>query len=1063
MIRSQWSLSIFTRCLVVTCLVLLTAYCLLPTAFGQGSTATLSGTVEDQNGATVPGATITVLNNATASERQTTTNEQGYFTLPLLQPGSYTLTARRDGFAPVQFKNVVLNVGDQKALRIQLKAGDINAVVQVIDEVPLVNTESPAVSTVVDRQFVENMPLNGRSFQSLLTMAPGVAAVPNTGSQVAPTALVGYGGEIAVNGQRTEANYFTVDGVSSNTGTAPGFFTGGAGFAGAVPGETALGTTQSLVSIDALQEFRASTSTNSAEYGRLPGGQFSFVTRSGTNEWHGSAYDYFRNDALDANNWFNNAASIPKQAERQNDFGGTLGGPIIIPGLYNGRNKTFFFFSYEGLRLRQPQAAEKIFVPDASLHQNAPPALQPILNAFPIPDAGDDGLNDGLAFHNQAVSNPSSLNNVGLRLDHSFNDRFKIFGRYANTPSSSSSYSWAIKQSRRITVRTLTLGATNILTSRQGNELRFNITQNDNENVFESTNVGGATPFDITSIPGPKGAGFPRQASLLLVCICYGGFPEFFVGQQATAQRQYNLTETYSWNFGRHGLKFGVDWRRLSSKAAPQTIQEFMGYSSKASVLANSVDFGNAFSQAPSTVEPVYTNFSAFAQDQWKATHRLSVSLGLRWDVIPPPGNALGQSPYTLTQITDLTTTKLAPAGTPLWKTTWNNFAPRLGVAYQLHQSPGRETVVRGGFGMFYDMGNTNGSQGFSGPGFSSIVQYSGISFPLTSAQLQVPTPTAMPPYGFVYAFDPNLKLPYTLQWNVAIQQALGGKQTLTLSYVGSSGRRLLTQFFYFPGQLGNPNFALFGGLQLTTNQGASSYNGLQVQYQRRLSHGVQALASYTWSHSIDNASSNFSLRELLRASSDFDIRHNFQAAVTYNVPGRYSNPVVAAILSHWGLDTRISARSGLPIEILATTAINPITRQVVNLHPDLVAGQPIYLYGSQYPGGRAINYNAFTRALGGRDGNVPRNFARGFDAVQADLALRRDFPIHERLRLQFRAEAFNVFNHPNFGSIYNFLFYGPTLFGQASTTLNTSLGGLSPLYQIGGPRSLQLMLRLNF
>jgi hypothetical protein len=298
------------------------------------------------------------------------------------------------------------------------------------------------------------------------------------------------------------------------------------------------------------------------------------------------------------------------------------------------------------------------------------------------------------------------------------------------------------------------------------------------------------------------------------------------------------------------------------------------------------------------------------------------------------------------------------------------------------------------------------------------------------------------------------------MQWNLAVEQGLGAQQSLTVSYVGSGGRKLLTQFEYFPT---SPDFSLGNGLFLTTNRASSDYNALQVKYQKNLSHGLQVLASYTFSHSIDDTSTNFTVYDLLRASSDFDIRHNFQTAITYDLSGSYPNPLASAFLKHWSVDTRISARSALPVNVVGTESVNLGTQQNQYFHPNLVPGQPIYLYGSQYPGGRIINYNAFTPAAPGVDGNAGRNSVRGFDAVQADLALRRDFPIHERLRLQFRAEAFNLFNHPNFGSIYDYLFYGPQLFGHAYNTLNSSLGGLSSLYQVGGPRSLQIALKLLF
>jgi Carboxypeptidase regulatory-like domain/TonB dependent receptor-like, beta-barrel len=1047
--------------ILVSILALAAIFAMAPRSAAQTELAGVSGRVTDPSGAVIVDAEVEIKNVETNVSSTVKTNRDGLYTIPSLHPGSYLVNVRKPGFKSVTVTQLTLNVQDSVVRNFALQLGSVSETVTINGSGLNINTTDATVSAIVDRQFVENMPLNGRSFQDLLTLSPGVAMVGSFGN--GNKSGVGDGGEITVNGQRTEANYFTVDGISVNTGTVTANSIGGAGFSGGLPGETVLGTTQSMVSVDALQEFRASTSTYSAEYGRTPGGQFSFTTRSGANEWHGSLYDYFRNDAMDANNWFNNAAipSVPRLPERQNDFGGTLGGPIIIPRLYNGRDKTFFFFSYEGLRLTVPQPFQQYSVPDMTLRQQAPPALQPLLNAFAVPNGGEDGLNDGLAFYNLAYSAPSSLDSAGIRIDHSFGSKVKVFGRYANTPSSGWTYSApAFPNNQAINVRSLTVGATSSFTAALVNEFHFNTTQNIMDSSIISTNFGGAVPLNIGDLPGPNGNPLEPLGSQLEVVFLFGGFPELFLTHNRNAQRQFNVTDNYTWSHGAHQMKFGIDWRRLTTYATPITAVELGLFRNEAAVLANNAVVAEATSITSTPVEPVYHSYSVFVQDQWKANSRLSLSLGLRWDVNPAPGNLNGPSPYTVDQITDLTTSKLAPTNTALWKTDWHGFAPRVGLAYQLRQASGHETVLRTGFGMFYDMGNTQGSQGFNGVGFTSTARYFGVPLPLTAAQITLPPPSVASPYdATVFAFDPNLKLPYTLHWSFAVEQALGAQQSLTVTYVGSRGRRLLSQFQYSPN---NPAFSLGNSLLLTTNMASSEYDALQLKYQKSLSRGLQVLTAYTFSHSIDNASNNFTLSSLLRASSDFDIRHNVQAAITYDLPGRYSNSFASAILGHWGIDARISARSSLPVDIIGYQTVDPATQRNISFHPNLT-GQPTYLYGSQYPGGRIINYNAFVVAPAGVDGNAGRNFARGFDAVQANLALRHEFPIHERLHLQFRAEAFNILNHPIFGSIYNQLASGPSQFGRAYSTLNGSLGGTNPLYQTGGPRSLQLMLKLQF
>jgi hypothetical protein len=309
----------------------------------------------------------------------------------------------------------------------------------------------------------------------------------------------------------------------------------------------------------------------------------------------------------------------------------------------------------------------------------------------------------------------------------------------------------------------------------------------------------------------------------------------------------------------------------------------------------------------------------------------------VRWELNPAPHDANGNTPYTVDQIADLATVKLAPKGTALWKTTYDNFAPRLGAAYQIQRTPGSSTVLRAGAGLFYDTGTQLAPDGYYGVGAIGFQQFNGDAFPLTTSQVDsVPQPNAKPPYNVaVWAFDPHLKLPYTVQWNVAVEQQMGEKQTLSINYVASASRRLLTQNFYSPDLLGNPNFTSGNGLYLTTNRASADYQSLQVRVQRSLAHGFQGLLGYTWSHSLDNASTNFTVYELERGPSDFDIRNNFQAALSYDIPGHYNNEGLSYVLKHWSLDTRISARSALPVDIFSRATVDSGSGQGLHFHPD--------------------------------------------------------------------------------------------------------------------------------
>lgn len=1025
-------------------------------AFAQN--AQISGLVADAQKAAIPNATIEIVEVSTEAKTVVKTNGAGLYTAPSLQPGKYKVSVEAPGFETQVIEDLTANVSTKLSLDVILHPGNVNQTVTVSGSSLEINTTDGSISTVIDRQFVENMPLNGRSFQSLLTIIPGVAVVPSTG--------VGASGEITVNGQRTEANYFTVDGVSANTGASPTANGTEAGFGGGTPGESTLGTTQTMVSVEALQEFRATTSTYAAQYGRTPGGQFEFSTRSGENQWHGSLFEYFRNDALDANRWFNGYLDQPKSEERQNDFGGTLGGPIRIPRIYDGRDQTFFFFSYEGLRLRAPQPTVALNVPNTWLRTNAPAALRPMLNSFPLQDdPGDTAEGTGLAISTAGYSNPSSLDASSLRLDHSFTDRFKAFVRLAYTPNSTTSRNTtdlAVVNTSQNNVKVVTLGSTNLFTSNLSNEFRFNLTGNDIAYDAYTDDFHGATPFTTQGIPGVG----TSPTNWFRFAIEYGLMPTMALSPLSNKQRQINVVDWMSTNIGRHTLRWGVDYRRLTTSEFLPPFCEYGFFYTLPQITSGVPQLIDSITFA-SNAKPVYQNFSAYVQDDWKMTSRLSLSYGLRWEVNPAPNDANGNDPYTITT-KNLATVQIAPHGTPLWQTTWTNLAPRLGFAYRAHQTPGYETVVRLGAGLFYDTGNALGSLGYDGSGSYGTALLSNVSFPLSQSVVDtLPAPNTNKPYNSsIIGFDPHLALPYTIGWNLAVEQGIGSNQSLTVGYVAALGRQQTHENFYYPAALGNTNFQASATVALISNGVSSSYNALQISWQRRLAHGLQTQTSYTWSHSMDGASSNFQTYELERADSDFDIRNNFQAAITYDLPGTFSNRLASAVLGKWSVDSRVSARSSLPVDVIGGQGTNPATGGLYYIHPNRVAGQPLYLStadssGKLPPGGRRINSAAFQQTA--TEGNAGRNIARGFDAVQADIALRKEFTVYEGMRLQFRAEAFNILNHPIFGSIYNNLTNGPGEFGYAWNTQDTQLGGLNSLYQTGGPRSMQLALRLHF
>jgi len=1057
---------------LVVCVFLCIALMTIP-SFGQSPNGNINGLVSDSTNAAVADAEIVAVNDVTGVQYTTKTNNQGIYVLPNLPPGPYRVQVSKIGFKTLIKPDITLNVQDSLSINFTLLVGAFHEIVTVQGGAPLVNTENAAVSTVVDRQFAENLPMNGRSFQSLIELTPGVVLTPSNPSD---------GGQFSINGQRAASNYWTVDGVSANIGIAASpspFGLPGNGMAGALGSFSAMGGTNSLVSVDAMQEFRIQTSTYAPEFGRTPGGQIAIVTRSGTNQFHGTLFDYLRNDVLDASNWFNgyiNHPPLAKAKERQNDFGGTVGGPIV-------KDRTFFFFSYEGLRLRLPET-ELTTVPDLAARAAATPAMQPYLNAFPLPN-GTDNPAAGIAEFNASYSDPSSLDAYSLRVDHKLTDKISLFGRYDDSPSSISQrgqgilYALSSGSSTEIRTETATVGTTWMFASSLANDFRFNYSRTRGSTTGFLDNFGGAVPPTSFQFPSP----YTPSDSLLILQIFSlenGAIATGPFGRNV--QRQLNFVDSLVWQKGNHGLKFGVDFRRLTPIDQANAYQQ-VGYmedvpSAESGSLLQSIYGANL----PVTL--LFRNLGVYAQDTWRSTSHLTLTYGIRWDVdfVPRSLSGPGIPAVTGFNLNNFSLLALAPAGTAPYKTGYADFAPRVGAAYELSQSARWQTVLRGGFGVFYDLatseiGNNIGTGTYP---FGVTVFSAGGTFPLAPASAVPPpiSPAGLSS-GILLALNPNLEQPYTLEWNTAVEQALGSQQRFTASYVGAAGKRLLqTAFVASP----NPSLA---GADLISNVGNSSYNALELQFQRRMSNGLQVLASYTWAHSIDTGSagstavvSNSVIPSAIsanRASSDFDIRSALSAGLTYDIPTPKSGPLFSVLFGGWSTENFVLARSAPPVDISDVLLGEFDSGVIGDTRPDSVPGVSPYIYASLYPGGKAFNVAAFTSppvdpttGLAVRQGDVPRNFLRGFGAAQWDFAVHRTISIREPLKLQFRAEMFNVLNHPNFGQPSGQ--FGNPGFGLSNQMLAQSLsannlggGGFSPLYQVGGPRSIQFALKFEF
>jgi hypothetical protein len=1004
----------------------------------QSPTGTISGIVTDPTGSSVAGAEILVANDATRVQFSGRSNDEGIYVISNLPPGSYRIQVSKAGFKTIIKPDITLNVQDALAINFALPLGSVSEIVTIEGGSPLVNIESGSVSTVIGHDLVEKLPLNGRSFNTLLQLTPGVVIAPaSSGNQ----------GQFSMAGQRTSANNFLVDGVSANFGVSPLASLGTSG-TGSAQAFSALGGTSSLVSVEALHEFRVETSSFAPEFGHTPGGQVLLTTRGGTNDFHGGLYEYFRNDVLDANDWFANQAGKPKAPERHNDFGGYLGGPIKS-------DKTFFFLSYEGVRLRQPNTMI-VQVPSVFARNNAPAVQAAFLNAYPLPDdrTATPGVFTGSFTGN--YSNPSTLDAGSVRVDHSFNHKYGIFGRYNEAPSLSAARNNNLSQNdtTEVNTRTLTIGATMNPSPRLFNTLRGNYSQQTSSLVSVVDTFGGAVPPDPEVLA--PGLANPLTASLNFIT-----FDTSFYSTGPNARnrsRQLNFADDMGVTAGSHQIKFGADYRQISVNLRPfgalveyivNDVQDFLANGQ--ALLFTSTNRASSFRTRAT---------SLYAQDTWKVGPRFTLTYGVRWELNPPPSGTDGTLLAAWRNVSDPQNLTLAPFGSSLWETTYGNFAPRIGLAYSL--TPKGDFVLRAGWGIFYDLGTD--AVGFLGSAFPNVAANccASVTVPLSDTNPFLPTASLQPPFpDAAQGFSPDLRLPRSYQWNLAIEKSFAGQQALSITYVGQAGRDLLRQE-----GLAQPNANFLGAFLLTNNDAISNYNALQVQYRKPFSSRVQALVNYSYSHSLDSAS-NDTIAAISNsvissandyASSRFDARHIFSGAVTLAIPSAGSKGALAWATKDWSLEGLVVARSGFPFNGSVLTA----TIGGANPRPDRVPGQPVWIANANAGGGKSLNPLAFTPGPAGQQGTEGRNDIAGFGLTQVDMSLGRRFSLTERIALQFRTDAFNLFNHPNFADPRAFIGLGP-LFLTSPSMANQGLGGLNSVFQQGGPRSLQLSLKLSF
>jgi hypothetical protein len=978
----------------------------------------LSGVIRDASDAGVPDAAVTVVNQETGFRRVTNSHSDGSYAVVSLEPGLYKITVRHPGFRTLIGLGVPLNATEPARVDFILPLGSMQESITVEGMPAPRLADDAAVGTLITRDEIEHLPSSGRNLTSLLEFTPGTIITPATRGEP---------GQFTTGGQRPNANYFSVDGVSANTGVSAGGLPAQS-TGGSLPTMTALGGLQGLLSLDAVDEFLVQTSTTAPEFGRLPGAQIVLSSRAGTNEFHASLFDSLRNQVFDANDWFANSRGDGRAPTQMSDFGGSLGGPVK-------HDRTFFFVSYEGMRLQAP-FTWLAAVPNAPARLSAPDWMRPLLGLFPLPNGQQ--LGSGLAEWTGQTTRPSQFDTANIRIDHALTSRVTLFGRYSQTPSWSE---FGGAQVNRIAIGSqgLTLGVDMRLRSNVAVDVRLNASEASLRSSWGSMDSCNMLPVVAELLRAQDACGYLLRFSI-------AGVGQVVSGDEAVhKQGQWHAAPAVAVSHGSHEIRLGADFLQLTP--AQRETNSSLGVI--ADSLENTLDATGLWMavSGPQATHSVLKEESVFATDAWRILPQLTVSLGLRWEFAPPPELSANDFP-----LADLSSPSYVFSNQKsVWQKTYTNFAPRFGLAYRpFAESP---TVLRAGWGVYYDSSLSIATDLVNGGPFS-LSQYRGDQY--------APFPSSLS-YGFV----PGLRLPTVSQWSGTVEHLIGGHQVVSAVYEGSAGRRLIRREF---GVQDTETVEL----ALATNHAYSSYNALQLQYRLRASHGFSGLASYSWSHSIDNGSSDSLLYWVGpgltaandRGSSDFDVRHAFQAAMSYETPGKGSSLFRSSVLHGWALDGILHARTGFPINVLDADYSMGLSFANV-FRPGLVPGQPIWVTDPSAPGGRRLNSQAFQPAPNLVQGNLGRNSIAGLGMYGIDLALRRDFPFGERRALQFRIEAFNALNHPDYADPVSSL--SSPLFGQSVSMLNMMLGtgspgsGLTPMFQNGGARSVQVTLRFRF
>ncbi|MBI3684420.1 MAG: TonB-dependent receptor [Acidobacteria bacterium] len=1024
----------------------------LASGFAQVDTGVIAGTIHDASGAAVPNATVSIRSERTGLSQSIRTNELGRYVSPPLQPGDYQITAEAAGFKRTM-TTLSLSLNQRAVVDLTLEVGATEQQITVTAQSAALESENTTIGNIRSENAVRDLPLNGRNFAQLIGLTTGVVPAQTQAQSLALTATRGTTAN-NVNGAGFRANRFLIDGLDNTENH------NGQGVLVNPP-------------VEAIQEFSVQSSVAPAEFGR-GGANVNIRLKSGSRDFHGVVFHFLRNSALDARNFFDPPGKTPPF--RMNQFGAVFSGPVLVPRLYNGRNKTFFFFDYEGIRTRQAQtflstvptvlfktgdfsaSPNTIYNPYSARQVPAGTERDPfpanriptslidstgrnLINIYPDPNAPGIAAN---YLVNPSQSN--AANNWDLKLDHNFSGQDQFFARYSrhitnqNIPGALPAPAWGNTAAglSRFPLHQFVLSETHLFSSTLINEARAGI----GRLFIDARHPNyGVNVADRVGIAGINGGDDVLRSGLSQINVTGfqvlgdSGFrPSIIVSEN------WQFSDNLSWYRGGHSIKFGGEFMRrrynLLQTTAAHGIYNITGAFTQnlitaartgiaaADMLLGIPESGNINALAGMRGYR-RSELSLFFQDNWKISQALTLNLGLRYEIFPgfPWMEVYDRQASFLPDRGDVFVVNSKdlpePSGATLDR---NNFGPRAGLAYKL----GSRTVLRGAYGIFYQgesVPETN-LPGTNPPFTGSVDFVNNRTDPSGARRLSqgfpLPVTTVYPTAGAsLFTLEHVFTLPYTQQWNAAIQQQLMNRTVLTASYVGAKGSGLIlapniNQPRPGPGAAGPRRpFPRFGTISEVASAGSSIYHSLQTSLERRMSTGLSFLVSYTYAHAIDNGGFIGDRQDLNnlraeRSNGDTDIRHRFIGSWNWEAPFFKRN----FVLGGWQVNGIASLYTGLPFTVSsATNTLNGSGGQRADRLRNGV------LPSDQRSIERWFDISAF--AVPGQFifGNAGRNILTGPNTTQLDVSVFKNFPIHERFRLQFRSEFFNIANTPQFNT----------------------------------------------